>query len=190
MSCDGNRTRYVAALAGEETVRQALGGEVERARQILETLYDTACQRQDVPPALADALTRLLFGQMQRLGIRPPTHATDGLPKPSARQGYAALAQTLLAIRGGRALPALAAQIAQAIPHPAAVADVEPPMAALEAYGARSRRGGDSSEYRLLLFRAGHGFAARERPATGEGNPRGGADELRSACRAGACPTR
>ncbi len=106
----------------------------------METIYDTARQRQDVQPALADALTRVLFSQMQALGIAPPTHAADGLPKPAARQGYAALAQTLMAIRGGRSLPTLAAQIAQASPGGAVREPEEPPS--LEAYGSR-RRGPD-----------------------------------------------
>src|SRR6266508_5502782 len=134
MSCDGNRARYFAAAASEPAVLQAFGGDPERARQIIETIYDTACQRQDVPPPLADALTRVLFGQMKGLGITPPTHAADGLPKLAARQGYAALAQTLMAIRNGRPLPQLAAQIAQTIPSRAVSTPAEDaPAAVLEA---------------------------------------------------------
>src|SRR6266511_1639286 len=149
MSCAGNRARYFAAAASEPAVLQAFGGDPERARQIIETIYDTACQRQDVPPPLADALTRVLFGQMKGLGITPPTHAADGLPKLAARQGYAALAQTLMAIRNGRPLPQLAAQIAQTIPSRAVSTPAEDaPAAVLEAYGSRWRRSGGSSATR------------------------------------------
>lgn len=143
MSCDGNRARYFAATATEAAVLQAFGGDQERAQTIIETIYDTASQRQDVPPPLADALTRVLFTQMKGMGITPPAHAADGLPKTAARQGYAALAQTFMAIRNGRVLPALATQIAQATPRRLA-----PPAtgaAELEAYGARARHPGGGS---------------------------------------------
>ena len=139
MSCDGNRARYFATAAAEAAVMEAFGGDQERAQTIIETIYDTASQRQDVQPALADALTRVLFNQMKSMGMTPPAHAANGLPKPTARQGYAALAQTFMAIRSGRALPVLAAQIAQATPGRPAAPDEEP--AELEAYGSRSRRG-------------------------------------------------
>lgn len=146
MSCDGNRARYFATAATEAVVLQAFGGDAERAQIIIETIYDTASQRQDVQPALADALTRVLFKQMQDMGITPPTHAMDGLPKPAARQGYAALAQTFMAIRNGRALPALAAQIAQVTRSQPAEADED--AAELEAYGSRYRRGSGSGSKR------------------------------------------
>ena len=116
MSCDGNRARYFATAAAEAAVMEAFGGDQERAQTIIQTIYDTASQRQDMPPALADALTRVLFSQMKSMGMTPPAHAANGLPKRAARQGYAALAQTFMAIRSGRALPVLSAQIAQATP--------------------------------------------------------------------------
>lgn len=142
MSCEGNRARYLAVVAAEPAVVAALG-DAAHAQTILLTLYDTACQRQDSAPALADALTRLLFGWLRAQGLTPPTHAADGLPKPAARQGYAAIAQTLLAIRSGRALPALAAQIAQATPErpivASAILDSTPVLAELRdpLWGAR-----------------------------------------------------
>lgn len=149
MSCDGNRARYFAATATEVAVLQAFGGDQERAQTIIETIYDTASQRQDVAPPLADALTRVLFGQMKGLGITPPAHAADGLPKLAARQGYAALAQTFMAIRNGRALPTLAAQIAQATPNRAAALDEA--ASELAAYGSHSRRGSGGGSKRSGL---------------------------------------
>jgi hypothetical protein len=43
----------------------------------------------------AEAKTRALFAQMERLGIKPPTHAADGLPKKASQLGYAAVFDAL-----------------------------------------------------------------------------------------------
>lgn len=86
MSCDGNRARFFQQVAAEPAVQQALGGDVEHTRTMIETLYDTASRRSDIQPVLADALTRTLFVQMKTLGMTPPAHAADGMPLPTARK--------------------------------------------------------------------------------------------------------
>jgi hypothetical protein len=48
---------------------------------------------------------------MRGRGVKPPTHSPTGLPKPDARQGYAAVYRTIQAIRERKPLPALAQQI-------------------------------------------------------------------------------
>jgi hypothetical protein len=120
MSCERNRGQFFAALAAEAPLAQALGGDAEATARCLTTLYETASRRTEVSPVLADALTLALFAEMRQRGLRPPTHSASGLPLPAARQGYAAVMQTLRAIRSGERLPPLAQEVRQANQWPTA----------------------------------------------------------------------
>ena len=115
MSCEKNRGAFVAHVAGGgSAAAQAFGG-ANDAGAALETIFDTA--RAQAAPSnlaqqtLATAKTRLLFEWMKRSGFTPPTHSPSGLPKADAQFGYAAMYDTIAALRDGKALPALAAQI-------------------------------------------------------------------------------
>ena len=72
MSCEGNRHKYFQILSSQGADAQAL-----------ERLYQAAYNRPagNTAAALqAEAKTRLLFTEMQRLGLHPPTHSPTGLP--------------------------------------------------------------------------------------------------------------
>jgi MoxR-like ATPase len=140
MSCDGNRGVFhrqicggsgsggdggggaapVAASFGvmtEQTLAARLGeafGPAPAAESALESIFDRA--RRQAPTdrgalTLAEAQTRALFKIMQERGVTPPTHSATGLPKKDAQFGYAALYQTLTALRDGRPLPTVAAAV-------------------------------------------------------------------------------
>lgn len=83
MSCEGNRLRFFAYL---QTVLGMDAGTLERIYQA-----GKAAGVPDGKEAEASEKTRLLFRDMQEVGIRPPTHSPDGLPKPDSRAGYAAV---------------------------------------------------------------------------------------------------
>src|SRR5512137_1398371 len=88
MSCEGNRHRYFQLLAAQGADPQTL-----------ERLYQAGYNRPagNTAAALqAEAKTRLLFAEMQRIGLHPPTHSPSGLPKPEAQQGYAAVYDLLV----------------------------------------------------------------------------------------------
>ena len=117
MSCEKNRGAFVSHVAGGgSAAAQAFGGSDE-AGAALETIFDTAraqaASRSAPQQKIAEAKTRLLFDWMKRDGFKPPTHSTTGLPKADAQFGYAAMYDTLAALRDGKALPALAAQIVE-----------------------------------------------------------------------------
>src|SRR5688500_18480286 len=99
MSCDGNRDAYfVAVSGGGSAAAQAFGG-TEAAKQALDDLYAIG-RNGPKPPAdarLAEAQTRLMFAQMQRRSIKPPTHSANGLPRADAQFGYALVQRTLTA---------------------------------------------------------------------------------------------
>ncbi|NUM48017.1 MAG: class I SAM-dependent methyltransferase, partial [Anaerolineales bacterium] len=83
MSCEGHRAKYFDHLAGHLE-----GGNAHH----LEKLYQAASNQPNGDMAeLAELKTRLLFGDMQTLGIKPPTHAANGLPKKKSQHGYAAI---------------------------------------------------------------------------------------------------
>ncbi len=116
MSCEGNRGAFVAHVAGANSpAAQAFGGE-DQAGAALETIFDTGRRQAASSSApqqkLAEAKTRTLFDWMKRAGFTPPTHSKSGLPKADAQFGYAEMYDTLVALRDGRPLPALATQIA------------------------------------------------------------------------------
>jgi hypothetical protein len=97
MSCDGNRDAYFAAVSGGgSAAAQAFGGP-DAAKQALDDLYSIG-RKGPKPPAesrLAEAQTRLMFTQMQRRSIKPPTHSASGLPKSDAQYGYALVQRAL-----------------------------------------------------------------------------------------------
>ena len=83
MSCEGNRHKYFQLLTAQGADTQAL-----------ERLYQAGYNRpagNSAAALQAQAKTRLLFAEMQRNGLHPPTHSPSGLPKPEAQQGYAAV---------------------------------------------------------------------------------------------------
>ena len=88
MSCEGNRHKYFQLLAAQGADPQAL-----------ERLYQAGYNRpagNSAAALQAEAKTRLLFAEMQRNGLHPPTHSPSGLPKPEAQQGYAAVYDLLV----------------------------------------------------------------------------------------------
>ncbi len=88
MSCEGNRHKFLGHLA---TVFPALdAAEMER-------IYQSARAAGVQSPDEETEKTRRLFADMQALGIKPPTHSPDGLPKPASRAGYAALYDYIIA---------------------------------------------------------------------------------------------
>jgi len=117
MSCEKNRGAFVSHIAGGgSAAAQAFGGS-DNAGAALETIFDTARAQAATGSApqqkLAEAKTRMLFEWMKRDGFKSPTHSTTGLPKADAQFGYAAMYDTLAALRDGKALPALAVQIVE-----------------------------------------------------------------------------
>lgn len=122
MSCENNRNEYFKALGQREDVRQALGLDEKGTAFALERLYQTAQSvgtarledenTSEAEMAVETELTRRLFARMQALGIKPPTHSADGLPKKAARFGYAKIERVLEAIESGKPLPEVMNSIA------------------------------------------------------------------------------
>jgi len=122
MSCDGNRHKYFERVTQRETVQQALGLEPKGAAFAMERLYQIgqsvgaakigSQQMSDSELAVETELTRRLFARMRALGLKPPTHSADGLPKPAARFGYGQIERVLEAIESGKPVPEVAASIA------------------------------------------------------------------------------
>jgi hypothetical protein len=81
MSCEGNRLKFF------EHVQAALGLNAQE----LEKIYQAGKAACTAPGDKETEKTRLLFGDMREVGIAPPTHSADGLPKPASRGGYAAV---------------------------------------------------------------------------------------------------
>jgi len=122
MSCDRNRHKYFERLAQRADVQRALGLDATGCSQALERLYQTgqsvgtlksATEPNELELNLETEMTRSLFERMRALGIKPPTHSADGLPRPGARWGYGQIERLLQAIEGGKPLPAVAASIAE-----------------------------------------------------------------------------
>ncbi|WP_322489349.1 AAA family ATPase [Chloroflexus sp.] len=133
MSCDGNRGVFhsqVCGGGGNGPVAASFGAisEKELARRLseafgspasseaaLEAIFDRARRQANtgdkLAQSMAEAQTRALFRIMQERGIKPPTHSTNGLPKADAQFGYAAIYQTLTALRDNKSLPAVAAKV-------------------------------------------------------------------------------
>ena len=84
MSCDGNRHRFLSFMQSQYGMNA----------QHLEKLYQIAKAHGPQSPedeVVQTHKTRQLFLAMQKEGIKPPTHAANGLPKKSSRSGYAAV---------------------------------------------------------------------------------------------------
>jgi hypothetical protein len=114
MSCDANRHKYFAISAEHKAVVDTFGTEAEATtalEQIFNLARSNATTGDRAQTTQAEARTRKLFDEMKAMGLKPPTHSASGLPKRDAQFGYAAVQQTLEAIRGGRALPMLARQV-------------------------------------------------------------------------------
>lgn len=133
MSCDGNRSVFhsqVCGGGGSGPVAASFGAvsEQEMAKRLTETfgpaaaaeaaleeIFDRARRQaatgDKMQQTMAAAQTRALFKMMRERGITPPSHAADGLPKKDAQFGYAAMYQTLTALRDQKPLPTLAAKV-------------------------------------------------------------------------------
>jgi len=114
MSCDGNRHKYFEQAVRHKAVLDTFGS-APNAQQALEQIFQTAranaATHDRAQSAQSEARTRKLFDEMKSVGLKPPTHSANGLPKRDAQFGYAAVQQTLEAARNGRSLPMLARQI-------------------------------------------------------------------------------
>jgi len=89
MSCEGNRQKFF------EHLQAALGLDA----RTLEKTYQSG-KAAGVPAGQEEkvtAKTRFLFDDMRRIGLTPPTHSPDGLPKMDSRAGYAAVFDILRA---------------------------------------------------------------------------------------------
>lgn len=98
MSCEGHRHKYFqhisAAVSAAVSAAPSGEGEPEVDPETLERQFNAARQAPSDNTARereAEVKTRLLFADMQRLGIKPPTHSPTGLPKKDAQHGYAAV---------------------------------------------------------------------------------------------------
>ena len=86
MSCEGNRHRFFDQV-----------GSPSLSADSLERIYQANKRPDDskTKGLAAEAKTRALFARMQKMGIKPPTHAEDGLPRKSSQLGYAAVYDAL-----------------------------------------------------------------------------------------------
>ena len=114
MSCDGNRGKFFGHAAHHKAVQDTFGSPAE-AEAALEQIFNTArsgaIPRDTLQQKKAEARTKKLFEEMRQGGLKPPTHSANGLPRRDAQFGYAAVQQTLDAVRAGKPLPALARSI-------------------------------------------------------------------------------
>ncbi|MEA2008131.1 MAG: hypothetical protein U9O54_03345, partial [Chloroflexota bacterium] len=115
MSCDNNRFHFYNLVAQPGSSLVTTFGSPKEAYDALEQIYQTARSGARTDNAAlqihAEAHTRSLFSQMQAAGIKPPTHSKSGLPKKDAQFGYAAISQTLAAIKRGNSLPGIAREV-------------------------------------------------------------------------------
>jgi len=101
MSCEGNRLKFF------EHVQAALGLNAQE----LEKIYQAGKAACTAPGDKETEKTRLLFRDMQEVGIAPPTHSADGLPKPASRGGYAAVFDYLRSTARARTLNDMAKEL-------------------------------------------------------------------------------
>jgi len=95
MSCDHNREKYLKKVAAELGVTAAH----------LESVFQSGrrAPANEAEALAAEARTRLLFVDIERVGYRPPTHSKSGLPRKDAQMGYAALMQEISRLRLAKA---------------------------------------------------------------------------------------
>ncbi|RME87981.1 MAG: hypothetical protein D6770_08045 [Anaerolineae bacterium] len=114
MSCENNRNRYFDHLAQRSDLQAALGLDEQGTRHLLERLYHLSTSVGSVKTQgggdaqeimLETEYTKRLFERMKAMGITPPTHSKDGLPKVSARFGYGQIERLLRAVEKGAPLP-------------------------------------------------------------------------------------
>ncbi|MCX7756123.1 MAG: hypothetical protein N2117_12910 [Anaerolineales bacterium] len=96
MSCEGNRLKFF------ERVQNALGLDAKTLEKIYQTGKAAGVAAGEEQKA--DEKTRLLFDDMREVGIQPPTHSPDGLPKADSRAGYAAVFDYLRASAMARSI--------------------------------------------------------------------------------------
>ncbi len=83
MSCEAHRGKYFQHLAENVPGVDA---------QDLEKLYQNATNRpNEAMVEVVELKTRMLFNDMQQVGLKPPTHSPTGLPKKKSQHGYAAV---------------------------------------------------------------------------------------------------
>ncbi len=87
MSCERNRYAFLSAIA------PLLGLDAAQAEKI----YQAGRMRGNHDVGTETQKTHRLFDDMRALNIKPPTHSKDGLPKMTARAGYAALYDYIIA---------------------------------------------------------------------------------------------
>ncbi len=88
MSCEGNRHQFFLWASEKYGLKE----------KELEKIYQTAKARgpqDDAEKTVQAHKTRLLFGAMRSLGIKPPTHSPSGLPKANSCSGYAEISDLL-----------------------------------------------------------------------------------------------
>ena len=86
MSCDGNRHKFFQVVSSSDL-----------PEEVLERVYQANRHTPNSPgeKLAAEAKTRALFAMMEAKGIKPPTHAADGLPRKASQSGYAAVFDVL-----------------------------------------------------------------------------------------------
>ncbi len=89
MSCEGNRHRFLSRAA------PLLGLDARQMEKVYQAAKAGGILGKN--PEDLQRKTRLLFDAMRGLGIRPPAHSKDGLPKLASQIGYAALYDYVLA---------------------------------------------------------------------------------------------
>jgi hypothetical protein len=120
MSCEQSQQQFFAHQAQRPELIQTFGS-ARLAQQALEEVFSVArgmakqvLRKKQIKQSV-EARTRSLFDQMQRDGIKPPTHSKNGLPKLEAQVGYAFVQLTLESIEKGEKLPLIAQQVRDAM---------------------------------------------------------------------------
>ena len=98
MSCEGNRHKFIAHLIAVAGGPEATGVTGELLERLFWASRKPAAELSPTERLAAEAKTRKLFVAIEAAGFKPPTHATDGMPKVDARPGYAALYDQLKAL--------------------------------------------------------------------------------------------
>jgi hypothetical protein len=120
MSCERSQQQFFAHQAQRPELIQTFGS-ARQAQQALEEVFSVArgmakqvLRKKQIKQSV-EARTRTLFDQMQRDGIKPPTHSKNGLPKQDAQVGYAFVQLTLENIEKGEKLPLIAQRVRDAM---------------------------------------------------------------------------
>ena len=124
MSCDRNRSRFFqhSTISGTGSLAAQVFGSPAAATSALEQIFnvkknrpfDETTHQGRAAQLLARQKTKLLLKQMEELGLKPPAHSEDGLPKLDAQRGYAEVFDTLRALNDRNLLPLLGNEVLQA----------------------------------------------------------------------------